>query len=160
MAPGEAGRYSREGGAVAPGCDGCTLCCTVLGVEEIEKVRGHACRYIDTVGCSVHRSRIGRDGMVQPESCALFVCGWLASQSLPPARRMSPTMRPDRCGVVLGPIDEDNPRKLHVNVDPTRPDSWTDREVLTWLDRYVANGVEVVLYVGDEASATLRKKVK
>jgi hypothetical protein len=134
-------------------CDSCTACCTILGVPEIEKTRGVMCEHVRDGGCSLHPARGGTE---QPVSCSMFVCGWLASQSLP-RHSMPPTMRPDRCGVVIGPIDEEDPKRLYINVDPTRPEAWTDTEVLCWLEKYLNNGVDVILCVGD-ASAPLRRK--
>lgn len=130
-------------------CDECDLCCRVIGVEEIDKPRGHACPHLVAGkkggGCCGIFER-------QPESCRMFFCGWRASQYLSPKHRMPITMRPDHCGVVIGPIDEENESKIYLNVDPGRPDSWKDPDVLEYIKTYIRNGVEVVLYVGDAAT--------
>ena len=49
-------------------CDGCTLCCTVLFVPEINKQRGTTCQHCNE-GCVIHDNR--------PESCVDFKCAWL-----------------------------------------------------------------------------------
>lgn len=128
------------------GCDGCKLCCELIGVPEIDKPRGVMCSKACDKGCSLHPA-VGGTG--QPESCAAFYCSWLASQQLDEPNRMPPSMRPDRSHVVFGPCDDQVENKLYVNVDPKHPDSWKEPEVLRWLTRLVANGNEVVLFVGD-----------
>ena len=101
------------------------------------------------VGCKLHSDR------TYPKSCHFFYCSWLASQRLNGCNRMPPEMRPDRCHVVFGPIDEKIRNKMSVNVDPNHPDAWREPEVVRWLTRLVANGNELQLIIGND-SATLR----
>ncbi len=129
------------------GCDGCVKCCELIAVPEIGKPHNELCRHaVPGAGCSLHPSQ---GGSGQPVSCHHFYCLWLSSQRLGPEHRMPPEMRPDRCGVVFGPIDEKNARRLNVNVDPKTPDAWRDPEVLRWITRVVSNGNEVVMNVGE-----------
>ncbi len=131
------------------GCDGCRVCCELIGVPEINKPRGEMCPHATDTGCGIHPT-LG--GTTQPISCGLFYCLWLASQRLDEAHRMPPSMRPDRSHMVFGPCDEKIRNKLYVNVDPKFPDAWREPEAVEWLNRLVAKGNEVVLFVGDHSA--------
>lgn len=147
-------------------CAECSLCCELVGVPEINKPRGEICKHVVSGKpgggcCSLHPAAGGRG---QPESCEAFYCSWLASQKIDEATaqaclrqkgfdpRMPPSMRPDRSHVVFGPCDDQVENKLYINVDPKHPDAWRDPECLTWLNRLLFNGAEVVLFVGDESA--------
>lgn len=131
------------------GCDGCSTCCTLIGVPEIDKPRGETCRHACDAGCSLHPA-VGGAG--QPESCAAFYCSWLASQRLTKPHRWAPSLRPDRSHVVFGPCDDQVENKLYVNVDPKFPDAWREPEPLEKLTLLLLNGNEVVLFVGDNSA--------
>ena len=132
------------------GCDGCTLCCELIGVPEIDKPRGDLCQHACVgEGCRLHTA-LGGSG--QPESCEAFYCAWLSSQHLEPPHRMPPSMRPDRCHVVFGPCDDQVANKIYINVDPKYPDSWREPEVLGWLTKLKLNGNEVIIFVGDHSA--------
>lgn len=130
-------------------CEECDLCCRLIAVPEIDKPRDFACRHLVTSSKGGGCCGLYPD---QPESCKLFYCGFRASQYLPEYQRMPASMRPDRCGVVIGPIDEKDPKKLYLNVDPARPNSWQNPEVLEYIKKYIRNGIEVTLYVGDNSA--------
>ena len=81
----------------APGeraCGGCTLCCTVLRVDELRKLGGVACREQRSPeeaarqggGCGIHARR--------PAVCRGYRCLWLAGG-------LEEGDRPDRLGAVL-----------------------------------------------------------
>lgn len=67
-------------------CGRCTVCCTVLRVEEIGKAAGETCRYVSRDGCAVYESR--------PSACRGFRCLWLLGFGVD-------RHRPDRSGVLL-----------------------------------------------------------
>lgn len=81
-------------------CGDCTACCTVMGVDELDKAQWQPCAQMrdrnDDArrcgGCSVYSDR--------PASCAAFKCLWLAGLIL--AREDD---RPDRSGLVLIPVE-------------------------------------------------------
>lgn len=73
-------------------CGGCTLCCTLLSVQDINKQAREECRYVCEDGCSIYDRR--------PHSCNRFNCLWLKGDV--PERA-----KPDKVGVVF---DEAKPR--------------------------------------------------
>lgn len=69
-------------------CGECSLCCTVLRVDELDKLGGIPCVHQDrgAKGCSVHARR--------PGICRAYRCLWLSGG-------LTETDRPDRLGAVL-----------------------------------------------------------
>jgi len=49
-------------------CGECTACCTVLGVEELEKPAYTPCSQICGAGCQVYKNR--------PTTCRTYSCAW------------------------------------------------------------------------------------
>ena len=68
-------------------CGGCTECCWVLGVEELNKVHGQECPHRIKGGCDDYANR--------PQACHNFKCLWL--RGLLPGD----DYRPDRLGLVF-----------------------------------------------------------
>lgn len=89
-------------------CDGCTLCCKLMEIEELAKHPGKWCDHCEIgTGCRIYSER--------PASCAGFTCGFL---SWPPV----PThWHPKKCKMV---ITMDKPGQVVVRVDDGRPDAW------------------------------------
>jgi hypothetical protein len=69
-----------------PNCDGCTACCTLLPVTEINKPRNVTCEHC-AVGCSIYKDR--------PQSCRDFECAYLQGNNIPES------LRPDKCGIMF-----------------------------------------------------------
>lgn len=69
-------------------CGACTLCCTVLRVDELDKLGGTPCAYLRRGGdgCSIHERR--------PEICRAYRCHWLQGG-------LEEDDRPDRLGAVI-----------------------------------------------------------
>lgn len=69
-------------------CGGCSLCCTVLRVDELSKTGGTPCPKLRPAGhgCSVHPTR--------PGICRAYRCLWLRGG-------LDGADRPDRLGAVL-----------------------------------------------------------
>lgn len=53
-------------------CDGCTACCTVMGVTELNKPYYEPCAHLCEGGCGIYKDR--------PKSCHAYMCGWLGGQ--------------------------------------------------------------------------------
>lgn len=67
-------------------CDGCTLCCELLRVPELDKPAGIMCDHCDGTKCTIHTDR--------PEVCRKFECVY---------SRMDDShirTRPDNMGIV------------------------------------------------------------
>ena len=68
-------------------CGSCSLCCSVLRVDDLAKLGGRPCMHqIAGAGCAVHA--------VRPNVCRAYRCAWLAGA-------FRDDDRPDRLGAVL-----------------------------------------------------------
>jgi hypothetical protein len=66
-------------------CGGCTLCCKLPRIAEVEKPRDVWCRHCDIGrGCKIYATR--------PKVCRDFECWWLTHEEMPE------DLRPDRVG--------------------------------------------------------------
>jgi hypothetical protein len=85
-------------------CGRCSLCCTVLRVDEIGKLGGAACRHQRVGhregGCAVHSRR--------PEVCRGYRCLWLAGS-------LEESDRPDRLGAFFSLTIEGSTPTLFVH---------------------------------------------
>lgn len=93
----------------AKSCGPCTLCCKVMGVEELAKPMGAACVHARAgTGCAIYAER--------PAGCRAFECVWLMDPEMPHR------FRPDQTKVVL---DKDGDgRRLIARCDPANPLAW------------------------------------
>lgn len=90
-------------------CGSCTLCCTVLAVEEIGKPPNTACLHcVEGRGCQIYESR--------PNRCRLFNCHFLENPKL------REEWRPSKSRIVLA-VSPDGLR-IGAHVDPRRPGAW------------------------------------
>ena len=80
-------------------CGECTLCCTVLRVDEIGKLGGEPCIHQGAAGCAIHPSR--------PPVCRGYRCLWLRGG-------LEEADRPDRLGAVVDLVQPDALPALHV----------------------------------------------
>src|SRR6185436_9852083 len=83
-------------------CKGCTLCCKVLAISELEKPRAVWCKHCDVkAGCKIHGAH--------PSECKGFYCGYLTNAALD--ERWAPV----RSKIVLA-YDELSAPRLSVHV--------------------------------------------
>jgi hypothetical protein len=68
-------------------CGDCTLCCRLVGVEELHKRSGERCVHQRFNGCAIYASR--------PVSCQMWSCRWLVDEDCAELRR------PDRSHYVV-----------------------------------------------------------
>jgi hypothetical protein len=68
-------------------CGDCTLCCRLVGVEELHKRSGERCKHQRFNGCAIYKSR--------PVSCRAWSCRWLVDEDCVELRR------PDRSHYVV-----------------------------------------------------------
>jgi hypothetical protein len=84
------------------------------------------------------------------QACAQFECRWLASQKREnPQERMPIEMRPNRCGVVIGPVDQDDGMHIFVQVEPTRPNAWKRPDIASYLDQRRERGFRFTIIIGE-----------
>jgi len=102
-------------------CGGCTLCCKVMGVEEIGKPGGVWCPQCSVgVGCKIYESR--------PAACRTFDCAWLYEAAL------GPQWRPDKARFVMA--YELGGKRLVVRTDAQRPEAWKRQPYYGWLKAF------------------------
>jgi hypothetical protein len=90
-------------------CNGCTLCCKVMGVPELRKPRGSWCVHcVRGLGCRIYSER--------PAGCRSFLCGWLTNP------RFGPEWKPDRSKIVVTVGRDGN--GLEFQCDPGFPEAW------------------------------------
>jgi len=121
----------------ARNCDGCTLCCKLMGIKALEKPVGAWCEHCEAgSGCKIYERR--------PEKCRTFLCGYLANPEL------GEEWKPSRSKIVLS-LSGDGKRVV-VNVDPDRPDAWKREPYYStlkaWARKSQSNGGEVFVAAG------------
>jgi len=88
----------------ARSCGECTLCCTLLRVDELRKRGGAPCRQLRAPpaapGCGIHPTR--------PGVCRAYACLWLSGG-------LDEADRPDRLGAVLDVATEGLVTRLRVH---------------------------------------------
>lgn len=117
-------------------CGGCTLCCKLMPVQELEKPANAVCKFQRSgKGCTVHKQR------AQPSSCAIWACGWLTNDDA------DELMRPDRSRYVIDPspdfveaVDNESGKVTRIEVvqiwcDPAHPNAHRDPALRAWIDR-------------------------
>ena len=107
------------------GCDGCTLCCKVLGVQEIEKPSETLCVHCELgMGCKIYQTR--------PQECIDFTCGYLLEPNL------GPEWKPDVSGIVLRTLG----RTLTAHVDASTPNAWLREPYYSTLRQWARAGAQ------------------
>ena len=69
-------------------CNGCTVCCTVMGAAELAKPFYAQCEHKVDKGCGIYDNR--------PQNCKDFVCSWAAG-----FLGEGDSWRPDHCGLLF-----------------------------------------------------------
>ena len=119
---------------VIPGreCGGCTLCCKVLRIAELQKPQGKWCPHCE-VG---HSCRIYED---RPGECRTFFCGYLVWPSV------EDFWYPPRSKMVI--VSESDGAWVSIYVDPDRPDAWRLEPYYSAIKRWSASGGEQNFHV-------------
>lgn len=115
-------------------CDGCTVCCSVFGVEEISKQPWEACRHLNEKGCDIYATR--------PTHCRGFYCLWQTGMG-------SPSDRPDKLGVVFAPTNGklDFTGEVEIQAYEVEPLAFNKPEVVKLAKAFEAKGKLVVGHV-------------
>lgn len=125
--------------SVKHGCDGCTLCCKVMKVKELNKPNHMWCEHCQIgVGCNSYETR--------PETCRIYECFWLKTQRLP--KSMPLMLRPDKCKVVIGTVHEGE--ELVFYVSPERQDAWNKGALEKFVAEMRSRGTRMYVSLGDE----------
>lgn len=106
-------------------CDGCTLCCKVIGIKALEKPQGQWCQHCASgEGCKIYSSK--------PEECTTFVCGYLCEPEL------DERWKPSRSKIIL--VTEMGGKRIVAHMDTQRPDAWKQEPFFSTLKRWAQNG--------------------
>ena len=138
-------------------CSGCTLCCKLVPVRELEKAAGERCRYQRSgKGCSVYHTR------AMPLCCGIWNCRWLVNDDT------GDLSRPDRTHYVIDLLPDyvevtDHATGLKTNIeviqiwcDPDYPDAHRDPALRRYLERRALEGkIGLVRYNQSDAFAIM-----
>ena len=81
-------------------CGACSLCCSVLRVDELKKLGGVACEHqCEGVGCTIHERR--------PAICREYRCLWLAGG-------LADGDRPDQLGAIVDILTQGAETRLSI----------------------------------------------
>lgn len=117
-------------------CAECMLCCKTHGVEELQKPPCVWCKHAEKgIGCKIYETR--------PDSCRVFDCVWLQSQE--GEHPLPPSLRPDKCKVVLASDEND---VITATVDPAYPDAWKTGEIGRLIKTMVQHGMSIIIVEG------------
>lgn len=138
-------------------CGGCTLCCKLVPVHELQKAAGERCRHQQTgKGCAVYR----KPGM--PMSCALWSCRWLVNDDTAELRR------PDRSRYVIDIMpdfvvitnvetgERTNVEVIQIWCDPKARDAWRiDDALLDYIERRGREGKAALIRYSNNEGCTV-----
>lgn len=113
-------------------CDGCTACCKVMKIRELNKPAHTWCQHCKIgVGCGSYDTR--------PESCRVYECIWLQTQRMD--KPIAFELRPDKSRVVIGTTNQGEEIVLYVS--PDRPDAWKRGGFEKLVDELLSKGKTV-----------------
>ena len=119
-------------------CGTCTTCCRIMKVKELDKGANQACVHcVEGSGCTIYAER--------PESCRVYECLWLRSQKF--EKPFGPQLRPDRCHVVIGTMNNGNEAILYV--DPAHRNAWKEPGFSEALGLFCTRGIPVHVSCND-----------
>ena len=118
-------------------CDGCTLCCKVMGVRALAKPRGSWCPHCKLgTGCGIYETR--------PTECRTFLCGYLVKPGV------SEAWKPSQSRLIIS--NELAQNRINIHVDLARPDAWRKQpyygDLKTWSRHITADHGQLVVFVG------------
>jgi hypothetical protein len=119
-------------------CGGCTMCCKLLSVAELDTPPLTWCPHcVAKSGCSIYADR--------PTECRQFYCEYLLDAEL------GEHWKPSRCKMVV--VLEDQVGELVIHTDPARPHIWrrepVHSDIRRWARAAARNGRRVVVWEGD-----------
>ena len=115
-------------------CGSCTACCTVMGVDEIQKPERQRCPHLCSSGCSTYEKR--------PETCSSWSFDWLLGS-------FEEADKPDIIGIVstrqvVSPLN----RTMRVFREVERGSRFQPRAAAL-VERVVREDGELLLWVQD-----------
>ena len=119
-------------------CAGCSLCCTLLSVAELDKPPLVPCGNCSgNRGCRIYLQR--------PTECRQFYCGYLLRADL------DSRWKPSRSKLVVA-FDEPF-HDVAIHVDPATPDAWRKEPYLSQIRRWAVaaagRNAQVIVWQGN-----------
>lgn len=120
-------------------CAGCTMCCVLLGVKEIEKLPNRMCQHCEPgVGCKVYAER--------PTACQEFECAYALGML-----GEGEDARPDNSYVVFSFTTDGQYPVAYVH--PHRSDAWKKGPAGRWFKLMVDKLGRGVVVIGNKRMA-------
>jgi len=118
-------------------CAGCTLCCSLLSVAELDKPPMVRCVNCAASGCRIYAQR--------PTECRQFYCGYLLKEQL------DQRWKPSQCKLIV--VFDEHPYCVAIHVDPAFPDAWRKEpfysQICRWARTAARRHAQVVVWQGD-----------
>jgi hypothetical protein len=120
-------------------CDGCTECCSVFGVEEIDKDPWVPCDQLSHEGCGIYETR--------PKQCRTFHCLWQNGMG-------SQSDRPDKLGVIYAPTNgkTEFTKQQEIQAYEIEVGAFDNQDVIKLSQRFVDRGRLVIGHTYDGES--------
>jgi hypothetical protein len=117
-------------------CNGCTACCILYTVVDVQKPRHTPCQHLCEQGCAIH-------DQARPSMCTDFLCEWIIDN-------WKEGLRPDKCGIVYARQMTLLPSRTHRLIVGTmaNPYAHLRRENRKHVERLVSAGHVVLLVFG------------
>lgn len=130
-------------------CDGCTLCCKLLGIEELDKPQLKWCDHCDIgTGCKIYGER--------PSECRTFYCNYLYDGQI------GEHWKPTKSRMVIHFQRLEGTNRVVINVDPFRKNAWRKEpyysQIKQWAVAASENLEQVVVWLGFDAVVVLPDK--
>jgi len=111
-------------------CGGCTLCCFLLFIPELNKPKRSVCPNSSCNGCEVYDSR--------PQSCRNFTCEWLVNPDI------GDDWYPQKSGLVI--FFSENNGQVFLNFHCRDEGSWKKEPYHSQIKFYARYGIENSLF--------------
>ncbi len=126
-------------------CDGCSMCCYILAIEDLKKPMGTWCTNCSSKkGCDIYPNH--------PQECKDYQCGYLIHDKL-----FGEIWNPVKSKMVVTPGL--NGKRLRVNVHPSYPSRWKEEPYYSQLRRIAQNldpkSMQLLICVGRRTTAML-----
>lgn len=120
-------------------CDGCTECCSVFGVEEIDKDPWVPCDHLSHEGCGIYATR--------PKYCRSFYCLWQNGMG-------GAEDKPDKLGVIFAPTNgkTEFTKQEEIQAYEVEPGAFSNPRVVHLSKRFVDRGKLVIGHTYDGES--------
>ena len=125
-------------------CEGCTMCCKLMAVADLEKPRGTWCSHCNQKrGCTIYDTR--------PEPCRAFYCGYLRLAQL------DERWKPAKAKFLVN--FEESSNRIVIHADPARPDAWRAEPYYKTIKQWARNAAKeqgmVLVWAGSHAMLVL-----